>query len=50
MIVPVMGMANKAEIAAATKQFAHLINSDANPVEYLMTNDQAMKSRSGARS
>jgi hypothetical protein len=50
VIVPVMGKANKAEMAAATKQFAQVVKSAGDPIEYLMAIDQAMKLRPASRS
>ena len=49
VIVPVMGKANKGEYATASKQFAHVVKSAGDPSDYLVTIDQAMKSRPGAR-
>jgi DNA-binding NtrC family response regulator len=50
MIVPVMGKASKAEVAAATRQFAYVVKSSGDPLAYLVAIDQAMKSRPPARS
>lgn len=49
-IVPVMGKANKAEMAAAGKQFAQVVKSGGDAVEYLTVIDQAMKSRAASKS
>jgi len=50
VVVPVMNKAQKTEYAAASKQFAYIVKSSGDPTEYLLTIDQAMKSRPGARS
>ena len=50
VIVPVMPKAQKIEYPAATRQFTYVVKSMGDPYEYLTRIDQAMKSRSDARS
>ena len=50
VIVPVVSKSQKVEYSAASKQFAHVVKSSGDPTEYLVTIDQAMKSRPGAHS